>query len=81
MTIKANDVIVPLDVPKAARESFIKNYLSITREMGSLMLFANDQKIEHLNADFYGKGIHPDDSDLLAILGPRNSKKENEFKT
>jgi DhnA family fructose-bisphosphate aldolase class Ia len=63
MKIDEKNVIVPLDVPKAARESFIKNYLTITREMGRLMLFAGDQKVEHLNADFYGKGIHPDDSD------------------
>ncbi len=27
------------------------------------MLFAGDQKVEHLNDDFYGEGIHPDDSD------------------
>ena len=58
-----NDVIVPLDVPKTARERYLKNYLMITRESGRLMLFAGDQKVEHLNADFYGKGIHPDDSD------------------
>lgn len=57
------DVVVPLDVPKTARESYMKNYLTITRESDRLMLFAGDQKVEHLNADFYGKGIHPDDSD------------------
>jgi fructose-bisphosphate aldolase / 6-deoxy-5-ketofructose 1-phosphate synthase len=78
MKIDEKNVIVPLDVPKAARESFIKNYLTITRESGRLMLFAGDQKVEHLNAAFYGKGIHPDESDILAILSPRNSKK-NEF--
>jgi DhnA family fructose-bisphosphate aldolase class Ia len=27
------------------------------------MLFAGDQKIEHLNDDFYGSGISPDDND------------------
>ena len=63
MTIKANDVIVPLDVPKTVQENYIKNYLEITRESGRLMLFAGDQKVEHLNDDFYGKDIHPDDSD------------------
>jgi len=63
MKIDEKNVIVPLDVPNAARENFIKNYLTITRESGRLMLFAGDQKVEHLNADFYGKGTHPDDSD------------------
>jgi len=63
MKINDNNVIVPLDVPKAARKSFIKNYLTITSGSDRLMLFAGDQKVEHLNADFCGKGIHPDDSD------------------
>lgn len=62
MTIKSNDVIAPLDVPKSMRESYIKNYLTITRNSGRLMLFAGDQKVEHLNNDFYGEGIHTDDS-------------------
>jgi len=62
MPIKANEVIVPLDVPKALREKYISNYLEITRKTGRLMLFAGDQKVEHLNDDFYGEGIHPDDN-------------------
>ncbi len=62
MTIKANDVIVPLDVPKAVREKYINNYLEITKRTGRLMLFAGDQKVEHMNDDFYGEGIHPADS-------------------
>ena len=63
MTIKPEDVMVPLDVPYAVRKSYIKNYLSVTRESGRLMLFAGDQKVEHLNGDFYGENVHPDDSD------------------
>lgn len=62
MAIKANNVIVPLDVPEAVREKYISNYLEITRKTGRLMLFAGDQKVEHLNDDFYGEGIHPDDN-------------------
>jgi DhnA family fructose-bisphosphate aldolase class Ia len=63
MAIRDDDVIVPLDVPKSGRESYIKNYLAITNKSDRLMLFAGDQKVEHLNDDFYGEGIHPDDSD------------------
>jgi DhnA family fructose-bisphosphate aldolase class Ia len=63
MDFKDNDVVVPLDVPKAVRENYIKNYRTITRNSGRLMLFAGDQKVEHLNSDFYGEGIHPDDGD------------------
>ena len=61
MDLKENDVVVPLDVPKAVRENYIRNYRTITRNSGRLMLFAGDQKVEHLNSDFYGEGIHPDD--------------------
>ncbi len=45
------------------RKTYITNYLTITRNTGRLMLFAGDQKAEHLNNDFYGEGIHPDDND------------------
>ncbi len=63
MGVRENEVMVPLDVPKAVREKYITNYLTITKNSGRLMLFAGDQKVEHLNSDFYGEGIHPDDSD------------------
>ncbi len=39
------------------RETYIDNYMKATRGTGRLMLFACDQKIEHLNKDFYGEGI------------------------
>ncbi len=63
MKMKTKDVVVPLDVPKNLRDKYVKNYLTITRESGRLMLFAGDQKVEHLNDDFYGEGIHPDDNE------------------
>ncbi len=63
MTITKDDVMVPCDVPQEMREQYINNYLAATRESGRLMLFAGDQKVEHLNDDFYGEGIHPDDDD------------------
>ncbi|AKB51777.1 Fructose-bisphosphate aldolase/6-deoxy-5-ketofructose 1-phosphate synthase [Methanosarcina barkeri str. Wiesmoor] len=53
---------VPLDVPKTERATYLKNYMEITRESGKLMLFAGDQKVEHLNNDFYGEGIPKDDA-------------------
>lgn len=49
------DVNVPADVPKSMKDEYVKNYLKITHNSGNLMLFAGDQKIEHLNDDFYGK--------------------------
>ena len=57
------DILVPLDVPRGVRETYVDNYMQITKGSGRLMLFAGDQKVEHLNDDFYGEGIHPDDSE------------------
>ena len=62
MQLSAADVMVPLDVPKAMRDAYIENYLTITRGTGRLMLFAGDQKVEHLNDDFFGEGITPENN-------------------
>jgi fructose-bisphosphate aldolase/6-deoxy-5-ketofructose 1-phosphate synthase len=62
-SINKEDVIVPLDVPKAMRETYAKNYMEITKNSGRLMLFAGDQKVEHLNDDFFGAGVPEDDAD------------------
>ena len=62
-SITRDHVRVPADVPADAREAYIDNYLAATRGTGRLMLFACDQKIEHLNDDFYGEGIAADDAD------------------
>ncbi len=63
MKITENDVKVPLDVPPTMRKEYIENFMKITHGSGHLMLFAGDQKIEHLNGDMYGEGIHSDDAD------------------
>lgn len=62
MQLSAADVAVPLDVPRAMRDAYIENYLTITRGTGRLMLFAGDQKVEHLNDDFFGEGISPENN-------------------
>lgn len=62
MKFKKSDVLVPLDVPGFKRNEYIKNYRKITKDSGKLMLFAGDQKVEHLNYDFFGKGIDKSDS-------------------
>lgn len=61
--IDRDQVKVPVDVPRDARETYIDNYMAATRGTGRLMLFACDQKVEHLNGDFYGEGIDPSDLD------------------
>ena len=55
--ITRDQVRVPADVMPESRDEYIANYLKATRGTGRLMLFACDQKIEHLNKDFYGEGI------------------------
>lgn len=57
------DVKIPLDVAPAYRSIYQKNYETMTRGTGRLMLFAGDQKIEHLNDDFYGEGITAENAD------------------
>ncbi len=59
----ANDMLVPLDVPPAMRAAYTANYERLTHGTGRLVLMAGDQKVEHLNDDFYGPGIAADDAD------------------
>ena len=62
-SITRDQVHVPVDVPAEAREAYIDNFLAATRGTGRLMLFACDQKIEHLNDDFYGPNISLEDAE------------------
>lgn len=52
-------MFIPADIPKKLHEKFKENYTAITRDTDKLMLFAGDQKIEHMNP------IHP--KELFAI--------------
>ena len=54
---------LPADVPPDKEEIFLDNFTKATGGSGRLMLFAGDQKVEHLNNDFYGEGIPPEDND------------------
>ncbi len=56
-------IYVPADVPNGSLNEYVGNYDAITLGSGRLMLYAGDQKIEHLNKDFYGEGIHEDDNE------------------
>lgn len=61
--ISFEDVRVPLDVMPEYKDTYRENFLAATKGTGRLMLYACDQKFEHLNADFYGEGIDPSDAD------------------
>lgn len=58
---------IPADVPQEARKAYEENFRAATRGTGMLMLFAGDQKIEHLNDDYFGESkegkIAPEDND------------------
>lgn len=55
-------VNIPITVPPEHKAKYYKNFRLATKKTGKLMLFAGDQKIEHLNDDFYGKEAHADDA-------------------
>ncbi len=61
---------IPLSVPRRQRRHYRKNYRLATQKSERLFLFAGDQKVEHLNQDFLGEGISPEDQNpehLFAI--------------
>ncbi len=65
---------VPADVPEKKHDTFLKNYNAITRHKDRLFLFSCDQKMEHLNNDFYGEEInaqalHPEHFFRIASSG------------
>lgn len=59
---------LPLDVPPHAQETFTRNYQALTRDTGSLVLMAADQKVEHLLQDFYGPQLAPEVSDPAHVF-------------
>ncbi len=59
----SSDIFIPADVPALHERDYRENMDAITHGSGNLMLFACDQKIEHLNEDFYGKGIPAESND------------------
>ena len=81
VSINKEDVIIPLDVPKAMRETYVNNYMEMTRGTGRLMLFAGDQKVEHLNDDFYGEGVPEDDADPEHLFRIASQSKIGIFAT
>lgn len=58
--MKMNDI--PLSVPRQKKAEFKKNMKLLAAETGNLFLIAGDQKLEHLNSDFYGPGIAKEDA-------------------
>jgi fructose-bisphosphate aldolase/6-deoxy-5-ketofructose 1-phosphate synthase len=55
--MNAEIVRIPLTVPEQQLATYRANYLKATCNTGRLFIFAADQKIEHLNKDFYGNNL------------------------
>lgn len=60
MFFKRYSCNVPADVPSSVEKKYCKHYTAITKDNNRLFLLAYDQKMEHLNKDFYGNTIAPD---------------------
>lgn len=56
------DIHIPSDVPQSLHDQYSSSLDLVTRGSGRLFLFAGDQKVEHLNNDFFGEGISTDDA-------------------
>lgn len=56
------EIKIPLSVPASKKTEYKNNYKLATAGTGRLLLIAGDQKVEHLNDDFYGRGITPEDA-------------------
>jgi len=53
---------IPLSVPATKKTDYKWNYNLATARTGRLLLIAGDQKVEHLNDDFFGSGITKEDA-------------------
>lgn len=53
---------IPLSVPVNKKADYISNYKLATGVSGRMLLIAGDQKVEHLNDDFFGPGISKEDA-------------------
>lgn len=56
------EIKIPLTVPTSKQREYYKNFSLATANSGSLLLFAGDQKVEHLNDDFVGVNIAKEDA-------------------
>jgi len=75
------DIPIPLTVPAKMRDIFCQNYNKATLNSGRMFLFAGDQKVEHLNKDFYGDGIALDDASPHHLFNIANKARIGAFAT
>lgn len=54
---KVKIMIMPADIPQEHQAVFTKRYKTITKNTERLFIFAADQKMEHLNKDFFSPDL------------------------
>ena len=73
------EAYIPADVPEELVDDFLQNLMAATNGTGRMNLFACDQKIEHLNDDFYDGGnkipLTSNDPKHLFEIGSRAHKE------
>ncbi len=79
--VKGKKMNVPASVPEKFKKVYLENLERITHKTGRLMLFAGDQKIEHLNKDFYGSFIHPNANDPRHLFNIASQGRIGAFAT
>jgi DhnA family fructose-bisphosphate aldolase class Ia len=72
---------IPADVPRDKESVYCQRIETATRGSGKLFLFAGDQKVEHLNDDFYGPGIAEDDAHPEHLFRIASSARIGAFAT
>ncbi|BAF70038.1 aldolase [Nitratiruptor sp. SB155-2] len=73
--------LIPADVPPEKKGEFLAHLQETTNGTGRLMLFAGDQKVEHLNNDFYGPGIPLEDNNPEHLFKIASKAKVGVFAT
>lgn len=72
---------IPLDIPANKRSTYERNMRLITKNTGRLFVFAGDQRVEHLNDDFYGPNSAPEDADPEHLFRIASSSRVGAFAT
>ena len=75
------EIKIPLSVPASKKSEYKHNYSLATGGTGHLMLIAGDQKVEHLNDDFFGAGISKEDASPEHLFKIANATKGALFAT
>lgn len=69
------EIKIPLSVPSSKKSEYKANYKSATAVTGNLLLIAGDQKVEHLNDDFFGQDISKEDANPEHLFKIANATK------